>query len=281
MTAVLATQPYRPLAAEAAGPTPPRPAKPQAGRAAEAGVVVTVSRATRERLEAARAVRDAADTLLEERVRDLYEAAFRDLKQYPESLAAKREDVTLSREECLEASRALEAREKAAFGMYRAGGPLYDPIKYIRAYIEYYDSLSPEGQMSDRYRGTREQAVAISQRWMRERGEPAADLTEFQNPVLRLFEDLGLVRFGVEDPDGFRDRVAARLEPLYDSPTNGERFRREGAAILGRFDALLAAIAAARGGDREAPYRFDALAADPAALDGFLAYADGLRAAAA
>ena len=54
-------------------------------------------------------------------------------------------------------SPALAERENAAFGKYLANG---DHRAYYRAYIEYYDSLQPQDQQSQRYAGTREVAVA-------------------------------------------------------------------------------------------------------------------------
>ncbi|MCF3642122.1 biotin biosynthesis protein BioC [Rhizobium sp. TRM95111] len=50
----------------------------------------------------------------------------------------------------------LLERERLAFGHYREEGDLKS---YYRAYIEYYDSLEPADQASERYAGTRDIAV--------------------------------------------------------------------------------------------------------------------------
>ena len=78
-------------------------------------------------------------------------------------LSAAREEAANSQPALTEAERnnldttELEKREHAAYGHFFDEG---DRKAYLRAYIEYFDSMPAEDQRSARYAGTREPAVA-------------------------------------------------------------------------------------------------------------------------
>lgn len=78
-------------------------------------------------------------------------------------LSASREETAYSQPALTEAERnnldttELEKREHAAYGHFLDEG---DRKAYLRAYIEYFDSMPTQDQRSSRYAGTREPAVA-------------------------------------------------------------------------------------------------------------------------
>lgn len=78
-------------------------------------------------------------------------------------LSATREEAAHGQPALTEAERnnldttELERREHAAYGHFLDEG---DRKAYLRAYIAYFDSMSPQDQRSSRYAGTREPAVA-------------------------------------------------------------------------------------------------------------------------
>ncbi len=78
-------------------------------------------------------------------------------------LSAAREETPYRQPTLTEAERnnldtgQLEKREHAAYGRFLDEG---DRKAYLRAYIEYFDSMPPQHQRSSRYAGTREPAVA-------------------------------------------------------------------------------------------------------------------------
>ena len=78
-------------------------------------------------------------------------------------LSVAREETAYSQPALTEAERnnldtvELEKREHAAYGHFLDEG---DRKAYLRAYIEYFDSMPAEDQRSARYAGTREPAVA-------------------------------------------------------------------------------------------------------------------------
>ena len=78
-------------------------------------------------------------------------------------LSATREETAYGQPALTEAERnnldttELEKREHAAYGHFLDEG---DRKAYLRAYIEYFDSMPADDQRSGRYAGTREPAVA-------------------------------------------------------------------------------------------------------------------------
>ncbi len=78
-------------------------------------------------------------------------------------LSAAREEAAYGQPALTEAERnnldttELEKREHAAYGHFLEEG---DRKAYLRAYIEYFDSMPAQDQRSSRYAGTREPAVA-------------------------------------------------------------------------------------------------------------------------
>ena len=78
-------------------------------------------------------------------------------------LSATREETAYSQPALTESERnnldttELEKREHTAYGHFLDAG---DRKAYLRAYIEYFDSMPAQDQRSSRYAGTREPAVA-------------------------------------------------------------------------------------------------------------------------
>jgi len=66
---------------------------------------------------------DTIDTFLSKNGKNLYDAAIRSLKTYPEDLAAKLDDNSLSEEKRTEIANALTAREMNAFTKYSRQSP--------------------------------------------------------------------------------------------------------------------------------------------------------------
>jgi hypothetical protein len=76
--------------------------------------------------------------------------------QYPENLAGvlDNKEGKYTEEQQQEACKKLNAREYAAFGHLGGSGSSWGMRDQMKAYVKYVESLSPEEQQSDSYRGT-------------------------------------------------------------------------------------------------------------------------------
>jgi len=217
---------------------------------------------------------DAIDSFLVEEGKNLYGAAIKNLKTYPEDLAAKLDDKSLSGEIRTAAANALNERELNAFTKYAKQSPP-DMKMYYEKYIEYLDSLSPEEQQSDSYRGQRALVVPLYEHFAREQGEEPADLSLIQDPILILFEMIEANGFNVENAKELRNRYQEQVTPMFDRDS-GPRFRKEADQALERFDAVQLTLDAARKGNETAFTQLQKLAEDASLINDFMSNAKRL-----
>jgi len=235
----------------------------------------------------------AVDTLLSSSGSAIYSGAISSLKQYPpdlstryDQLAAKPTLTPAEQAEALKLNQDRNAREEAAF-MHFAHEATAAPTKqqadslmaqYNKAYVEYYDSLSPAEQNSPRYRGTRAAAAAEAQSWSAEAGQPSSDLSGSQDPILMLFDKIKAQNFKVDDKTSksvlqdYKDGVS-KLTSSQADPTANAALANQAAS---NFMAVQAVIDKARSGSSDALGQLQGLANDPSSLDTFLSYAQSL-----
>ncbi len=139
-------------------------------------------------------------------------------KSYPVDLSTRQDELasksTLTKAETAEAlalNTARNAREDQAFfhfsfeASYASSKPESDHLEgqFYKAYVGYYDSLSPQEQNSQRYRGSREGAVAAQHSFeaSSKSSDDAADsdLIDPKELVLLLFEK---IKTAGAKPDG-------------------------------------------------------------------------------
>jgi len=210
-----------------------------------------------------------------------------DLSTRHEQLLAKTTRTPAEEKEATALGNALTEREGKAFGHFaKEASAAATPqerarlmTQYIKAYTEYYDSLSPEEQNSDRYRGTREGLVAQYASWAAEAKEPAEDLSESRDPILMLFDKIRDAGFKVDDDkarsilEEYKKGVASLLSTQADPETAAATVN----AASDRFASVQAVINKAREGDSTAFGQLAALGDDQKTLDSFLAYATTLQ----
>ena len=122
---------------------------------------------------------------------------------------------------------------------------------YFEKYVQYLDSLSPEELNTSRYRGQREQAVAMYETVSREQGVGPKDLSDTQNPLLSLFQILEEMEFFVDDQKAFQYQYSNKVEPLLLNDYD-ELFQKQIENSLERFDALQKIISSALSGNEKA-----------------------------
>lgn len=155
----------------------------------------------------------AVDSFLTNHGKDLYENTFKSLKQYPEDLATRLSDKSLSEKEISGINQKMVDREMDSFMKYARQDPP-DIKKYYENYIEYLDTLSPEELKSSRYAGQREIVVEDYERIIREEGGTPDNMNSPQNPVLSLFELLKEIDFNIKDSDSFLKSYEEKISPM-------------------------------------------------------------------
>lgn len=218
--------------------------------------VVSLSSSLRARVNGTQSASAAVDDLLTSSGAEIF-GSIKNLRSYPENLAGQLDNDRLSEVDRTAIANRMRERENAALGMARS---TFDPATYAKAYIQFYDTLSPEEQNSDRYRGTREQAVATYQWSSADAGEPAEDLSGAQDPILMLFDKIKTMDFRIDDEKGFIERIREAAVPLLNIPVNGERFSQDLENGLAQLSEIQSLIGAARDGDPSALQGLQALA---------------------
>ncbi|WP_031221428.1 hypothetical protein, partial [Asticcacaulis benevestitus] len=151
----------------------------------------------------------------------IYGAAGSGLKTYPTDLSTRYDQLasksSLTPDETAEAltlNQERNAREEKAFFQYaRQANAAATPEErsrlmgqFNKAFIEYYDSLSPEEQASPRYAGTRSGAASDYVSWSKEAGETPDDLSPSGDPILMLFDKIQEKTFN-RDGDGAKSML--------------------------------------------------------------------------
>lgn len=196
----------------------------------------------------------AVDALLTDQGEAIFDNALGGLRQFRSNLATVLDDSKASQAEKNAANEAMQAREQLAFGRFAATSTL----DYARAYIEYYDSLSPEEQNSDRYRGTRENMVAVANQASGATGEDVGDLSKSQDPIAMLFEKLKQNAFKLTEAnlDSFIDDYRVQVGNLVNADEQAETV----SVVIDRLRLVQGTVEAARGGDSGALRELNALA---------------------
>lgn len=215
----------------------------------------------------------AVDSLLSSNGASIYQTAITSLKQYPPDLASQLDSKEISESDRTKIQNAMNAREQAAYGAASRSG---DGVAYAKAYVAFYDSLSPAEQNSSRYRGTRESVAAYGASEAARTGQADPKLEENQDPILQLFEDIKANNSDISDKDAksliqqYKDDIS-NLQTSKDDPSGTAD--KVGAAAA-RFHAVQSVIGQARAGDSAAFNQLKTLASDPNAIDAFLSYAE-------
>lgn len=265
-----------------------RPASPQESKSGESQptpiVKVTLSDAAKTALAGGVSATDpgfkasaatagkAVDDLLSSSGSAIYAAAINSLKSSPANLASQLDNPKLADADRKAISDQMIAREKAAFGTFTDG------VDWAKKYVAFYDSLSPEEQNSQRYRGTRESTVAYGAAEAARLGQEDPSLAGTQDPILKLFDKIKQQNFNVDDADAksllqdYKDEVA-KLDSSRSDPAGAVA---KVMAASDRFNAVQAVIDQARSGDSAAFAQLQTLADDPKSIDAFVAYAQSL-----
>lgn len=217
----------------------------------------------------------AVESLLASSGSAIYTAAIGSLKQYPPDIATKLDDPALSDADRLAVSNQLDAREHAAFWHIDTsdGG-----LAQSKAMIEYYDSLSPAEQNSERYRGMREHLVHYVHGLEAQAGRPKIDYTISRDPILILFDSIKKVGFKASASD------AKAILAKYNSDVGGLAVGKADPAgtaakvsqASARFVAVQSVVDSARSGNDTALTELQKLAGDAGSINDFMAYAGSL-----
>src|SRR5690606_5975107 len=164
---------------------------------------------------------------------ELFQKVFHGIISYPESLASKLDDDSLTNKEHGEIQNAITEREYSAFSKYAKQSPA-DLKMYYLNYIKYLDSLSPEEQQSSRYAGQREAAVTAYESAARGQGEEPEDLSLRRSPISLLLELISVEELGFDALPVIREKFTDQIELINkDSNCIGEYDR-----ILAYYDAI-------------------------------------------
>ena len=214
---------------------------------------------------AARAVLNGASARVDSLLEDFGESIFRNGleggRAHRENLALTLENPNTDNDARREARIKLLERERDAFTAPEHTGDL---LTRARAYIEFYDSLSPEEQASERYAGTRETMAAIVASESAEQGRTAPDMTAAQTPfdiLLKALDEADYETPRAGEEDGLLERFRTESESLVGSAAS----RQEQKALETRYRSLQDLIERSRKGDEEAFRRLEELADKPVA----------------
>lgn len=243
--------------------------KQETTQAGSPTTIVNLSKEAIDALEKDKASR-AVDQVLANQGRELYEVAVKSLKQYPEDIASRFSDKTLSEEELTKLGNALTDREMNAFTKYARQTPP-DMKMYFQSYIEYLDTLSPEELQSERYAGQREVAVMQYEYFARAQGDEPDDMSSSQDPILSLFDLLAEADFNIKDRDNFIKTYEEKMANILDREGNEKLTPLVGNA-LERLNMISDVIAAGRDGDSIALEKLKSLASKEISVDEFSGY---------
>lgn len=202
---------------------------------------------------------DRVNSLLADKGEDIYRNALKDARQYKENLALALESSDLDPDTARETQIRMIERERAAFTAPEHTG---DVLIRARAYIEFFDSLSPEEQESERYRGTRETMAAIVEQESAARGLEAPDLTRSQSPFDTLLDALSETGFTADDR-ARQDDALERFRAQGEQSVGSEAYQAERRDLQTRLAALNDLIERSRKGDDAAFKQLESLAIRP------------------
>lgn len=216
----------------------------------------------------------AIDQFLTDRGQELYEISIKSLKQYPEDIASRFSDKSLSEEDLTKMQNALTEREMNAFMKYARQSPP-DMKMYFEKYIEYIDTLSQEEQLSDRYRGQREIAVVEYERFALAQGDEPDDMSSSQDPIRSLFDLLKEIDFNIKDINSFNKSYEEKVSPILNREGN-DKLKLVVTDALERLNHLNEVINAGRNGDAVAIEKLQAYTNGKISLNDFMQYAKEL-----
>jgi len=253
-----------PNGAQSSGKTDPAAARPDARTGqnrAQDGDSVTLSAAARAVLNGASA---RVDALLQDKGEAIFRKGLEPARAYRENLALKLEDPSLDADTAIQTRSDMLAREKAAFTAPEHTG---DVLSRARAYIEFYDSLSPEEQQSERYSGTRETMVAIVEQEVAARGLEMPDFNQSQSPFDLLLKALEEARFAPGN-ETERQAVLDQFRTQSEALVGSEPGKEERRNLETRLTALQDLIERSRKGDDAAFSQLEALADEERSVSG-------------
>src|SRR5690606_4722244 len=232
---------------------------------------VHLSQEARDALKAEQGMTATAD-FVRSKGQQRFEQVLKNTLEFPENLASKLEDDSLSSEERGAIQNAITEREFAAFTKYAKQSPPDLKMYYLK-YVEYLDSLSPEERQSDRYAGQRASAVTAYENAARSQGEQPEDLTLWQHPNSLLLELIFEKELEVEELADIREKFTQQMDTLVEANSS---LRGQYDQMLGYFDAITSVIDASKEPNEEALNQLNKLADDPAYIDEFLRYSKEL-----
>lgn len=221
--------------------------KPEASSNESPTAIVNLSSEALSALEKYKAS-GTVDQFLREHGREVYESTMNSLKGYPENLASRLSDKSLSEKELTDIQNALTEREMNAFMKYARQDPP-DMKMFFEKYVEYLDTLSPEELLSQRYIGQRAVAEKQYEHFAREQGETPDDLSSAQHPITYLFELLKEVDFTIEDKNSFLKKYEEKVSSILNRDGN-ENLKRLADDTVEKLNNLFGVISAAREGDK-------------------------------
>ena len=235
---------------------------------------VHLSQEARDALKAEQAMTATAD-FVRSKGQQLFEQVLKNTFEFPENLASKLEDDSLSPEERGAIQNAITEREFVAFTKYAKQSPPDLKMYYLK-YVEYLDSLSPEERQSDRYAGQRASAVTAYENAARSQGEQPEDLTLRQHPNSLLLELIFEKELEVEELADIREKFTQQMDTLVEGNSS---LRGQYDQMLGYYDAITSVIDASKEPNEpneEALNQLNKLADDPPYMDEFLRYSKEL-----
>lgn len=235
--------------------------------------IVNLSKEAFNALEKDKASR-AIDQFLSDHGRELFEVSIKSLKQYPENLASRFNDKSLSEKELTTIQNALTEREIITFAKFARETPP-DMKMYYEKYVEYLDTLSPEELQSERYAGQRELAVMQYEYFARAQGDEPDDMSFSQNPILSLFDLLAETDFNIENKDNFIKTYEEKMTNMLYREGN-EKLKPLVGSALERLHQISDVIATGRDGDAIALEKLKSLANKEISVDEFSNYVKSL-----
>ena len=236
----------------------------------------------------------AVDSLLDASGAAIFGTAINSLKQYPPDLSTRltelakpgRVNTPAEIKEAISLSEERNAREYKAFGHFNdeifaattkeAENRLIS--EYDKAYVEYYDTLSPQEQNDPHFRGTRDVALADYKSFSLIIGQAPKDLSESQDPILSLFDKVRRAGFKLDDKKVSKilSDYKKTISLLNSSKENLAGNADKVTAASNRLLAVQSVIEQALKGDKSALGQIRLLANDPTSLNSFLSYAASL-----
>lgn len=221
--------------------------KPESTSNESPTTIVNLSSEALNALEKDKASR-TVDQFLREHGREVYESTMKSLKGYPENLASRLSDKSLSEKELTDIQNALTEREMNAFMKYARQDPP-DMKMFFEKYVEYLDTLSPEELLSQRYIGQRAVAERQYEHFAREQGETPDDLSSAQHPITYLFDLLKEVDFTIEDKNSFLKKYEEKVATLLNREGN-DNLKSLSDEAIEKLNDLFSIISAAKEGDK-------------------------------